>query len=216
MKSSKIIEKKKSRRNFIGETFHRFLKAPVSSGFKINDNNFYDSAIGNDAFIGELTIFPYNFAPQNWCDCNGSLLQISQYEALFSLISTTYGGDGQTTFAVPNFQGCVPVGAGAGPTLTTRTVGESGGSETVALQLNQLPEHNHVFVINNGQGTSPAPGDNFVAAQQGQARFNTQMNTALNSLSVSQTGGGQPINIMQPFLAVRICICVNGIYPSFS
>ena len=173
-----------------------------------------------DSYIGEIRLFSGNYAPKDWALCNGQILQIAQNTALFSILGTYYGGDGKTTFGLPNLQGSAPMHWGNGPGLTPRTIGEKGGSATVTLTTAQLPAHTHaVSGINSaGNQTSPAGGD----WATGNARpapslySNAAPNTTLNPAAVSASGGGQAHNNMSQYLAVNYIICLKGYYPARS
>jgi microcystin-dependent protein len=179
-----------------------------------------------EPFIGEIRLLPFNFAPRGWADCNGQLLSIAQNTALFSILGTTYGGNGQTNFALPNFQGTAPMSSGQGPGLTPRTLGEVGGSQTVTLLSNQVPAHPHnVAVAANAPGATAkdTPADNTVF---GGAHSKTQTKAyvtlaapiptqvAMSPAAVLPNGGSQPHNNMPPYLTLRFCIAINGIFPS--
>ena len=176
----------------------------------------------SEPFIAEIRIFAGNFAPRGWAFCNGQLLPIAQNTALFSLIGTTYGGDGRTTTALPNLKGRAPMHPGRGPGLTSRRLGQRGGVEMVSLTEAQMPSHTHTV-----RASSEAPGDNdpggaFMAAASG--RFGTLYAAANSSLGNMQTspnvfpnaGGSQPHNNMQPFIAVNFIVALVGLYPSRS
>jgi microcystin-dependent protein len=170
----------------------------------------------SEPFIAEIRIFAGNFAPRGWAFCNGQLLQIAQNTALFSLIGTTYGGDGRTTTALPNLEGRAPMHPGRGPGLTARRLGERVGSETVTLTAAQMPSHTHSMKglgpanTNSPSGASPATNPTM---QQYHAATNL-LNAA--STAVTSTGGGQPHNNMQPYLAMSFIIALVGLYPSRS
>src|SRR5262249_14267303 len=151
-------------------------------------------------------IFPYNFAPRNWAFCDGQILAISQNTALFSLLGTTYGGDGQTTFALPDLRGRVPLhsGASTGPGLSPYTLGEQTGVETVTLTTTEIPAHNHLVGANNSDATSSKPSGRVPAAGGGYA--DAADGSALLSTAVSNAGGGQPHANIQPILALNFCI----------
>jgi microcystin-dependent protein len=170
-------------------------------------------------FLGEIRIFAGNFAPRGWALCNGQILAISQNTALFSLLGTNYGGNGQTTFALPNFQGRAPMHQGQGPGLTQRVVGEEGGSPTVTLLVTEMPAHNHGGTIGCGSGskgtsnvaTGNDPADEKAGTVQSWATAtdnNTLMNPMLNA------GGNQPHNNLQPLLTLTFIIATQGIFPA--
>lgn len=166
-------------------------------------------------FIGELRLFGGNFAPVNWALCNGQLLAISQNNALFNLIGTTYGGDGVNTFALPNLQGRFPIHQGQGTGLQNYVIGQIAGFENITLQANQLPPHNHSAVGSNGNVTPPANatwGSN--SAADNSFGPGTSANAVMNPSSMGQTGGNQPHDNMTPFLAISFIISLAGIYPS--
>lgn len=172
----------------------------------------------SEPFTGEIRLFGGNFAPEGWQNCDGTLLSISAYNELFMLIGTTYGGDGQTTFAVPDLRGRVPIGQGTGNGLSPYTFGTSGGQETVTLTTNQLPSHTHAAAAAaTGQVASPQ-GAIFASAQSDQAGvriYSTNATTtALAPQSITPAGGSQPHDNIQPFQVIRYIICVYGIFPS--
>ncbi len=169
-----------------------------------------------DPFVAEIRIFAFNFAPTGWAFCNGQLLPISQNTALFSLLGTMYGGDGKSTFALPNMQNSAPMHWGQGPGLSLRVEGEIGGSTTVTLLTSEMPVHGHTVsaTANFGNRNSPAnttPG----AAPSGNPVYKSgSSNTNMDFTSTSIAGGGQPHNNMPPYLTLNFCIAVQGIYPS--
>lgn len=177
---------------------------------------FSTSAVkASEPFIGQIQFFPYNFTPRNWSFCNGQLLPISQHTALFSLIGTIYGGDGRTTVALPNMQGRSPVHAGRGPGLTSRRMGERGGTEQVTLTSLQIPAHNHSLRATNNRGNQTNPGAHTLAKDGRDKTYsNTAPNTLMHSSAITSTGGGQAHNNMPPFLAVNCNIALQGTYPS--
>jgi microcystin-dependent protein len=169
----------------------------------------------SDPFIGEIRIFAGNFAPNGWAFCDGQLLAISQYDALFSLLGTTYGGDGQSTFGLPDLRGRVPIHMGTGPGLSPHQMGSMGGSEQVTLTVNQLPSHSHTFSGTDSQATTPNPGGNVLAKSTGMdLYFDDAPTAALASTSLSSTGGSQPHPNLMPFQCVNFIIALFGIYPS--
>lgn len=168
-----------------------------------------------DPYIGTIMLFAGNFAPAGWAQCNGQLLPISQYDALFSLIGTTYGGDGQSTFAVPDLRSRAPIHQGQGSGLSSYILGENGGVETVALAGNQLPMHSHQALGNSGAGTSTDPaGGVWASGPTSTYIAGGSANTNMNPTSISGSGGGQPHDNMLPFLTLNFCIALEGIYPS--
>ena len=177
---------------------------------------------GMDPFIGEIELVGFNFAPQDWADCNGQLLQIRQYQALFSLLGTTYGGDGVTTFALPDLRGRIPIGVRQGPGLSPIILGQQGGSETVTLTTGNMPAHGHSDPINatTSPGTTATPGSNvYLAKPQTPDRQEIDIyatgtpDTQLSNGSTSPSGSGQSINIMPPYLGLHYIIALNGIFP---
>lgn len=160
-------------------------------------------------FLGEIRIFAGNFAPAGWAFCNGQVLQISQNDKLFDLISTTYGGDGQMTFALPNLGGSVPVHSPA-------NVGQTGGTETVTLTIQQIPAHNHALLASSGNANSSTPSNDLPAVPT----FNTYNSdtpaSALAASSVGMEGGGEPHPNLMPYCALNYIIALFGAYPQAS
>jgi microcystin-dependent protein len=172
-----------------------------------------------DQFIGEIRLLPYTFAPVDWQDCDGSLLSIADYETLYALIGTTYGGDGQTTFAVPDLRGRLPVHVGTGSGLSPYTLGQVGGSETVTLNAAQLPAHVHTAMVTSVQATTGTPGGALeLGAISGDAMYTSDIGGltpyAASAGMIGTSGGGQPHDNTMPTLTVRFCIALNGIWPS--
>ena len=184
-----------------------------------------------DPLMGQITLFAGNFAPRNWAFCDGQLLAISQNSALFSILGTTYGGDGRTTFALPDLRGRAPIHAGTGPGLTPRNLGSRSGIEENVLNVNQLPSHNHLATndlkVSSGNATQQiatagssiatpgSPGGRGFDATYG---FNqTTPDVSLNSggpITTGNTGSNLPINNMQPYLTINYIIALQGIFPS--
>jgi microcystin-dependent protein len=162
----------------------------------------------SEQYLGEIRIFSFGFAPKGWAMCNGQLLPINQNQALFSVLGTTYGGDGRLTFALPNLQGRIPVDVGAAFTL-----GQPGGETTHALSLSELPAHTHVPAASDAVADLGTPAGN-VWAQQAYAAYAASANAAMSPATILSTGGGQPHGNMSPFLVLNICIALQGIYPS--
>ena len=166
-------------------------------------------------FVGEIKLFGGGFAPLGWAPCDGRLLQINNHDALFALIGTTYGGDGQTTFAVPDLRGRVPVHQGAGPGLGGNvSLGEKGGAESVTLAPSSMPTHNHGFVASQNPGSTTNPPSNVVAQiPLGSVYIQDAPSVQLASQSVPPTGGSQPHENMQPFLVITFIIALEGLFP---
>ncbi|WP_088831305.1 phage tail protein [Paenibacillus tyrfis] len=169
-----------------------------------------------DSFYGEITMFAGKFAPKGWAFCNGQLMPIAQNTVLFTILGTKYGGDGKTTFALPNLQGAAPMHLGEGPGLTKRDIGQSGGSQKVTLVAAELPVHTHpVNSAALGSGTAvegmmwaKTPG------RVGGAAYGGVTNSvAMNPEAIQSEGGSQPHNNMQPYLAVNFIICITGNFP---
>jgi len=172
-----------------------------------------------DNFVGEVRIFTGNFPPTGWAFCNGQLLPISQNTALFSLLGTNYGGDGKTTFGLPNLQGAFPMhaGASAGPGLTQRITGETGGAETVALTKDQIPAHTHA--VNAAAVATAGTPDATTALAPNSAgnpmyRWSPTQRGHQSPATVLAGGGGAPHDNLQPYLAVNFIIALQGIFPS--
>ena len=170
---------------------------------------------GAEPFIGEIMMFAGWFPPRGWADCNGQILPIAQYTALFSLLGTTFGGNGQTTFALPDLRGRVPMHLGQGPGLSSRTIGEMGGAEAVTLLETQLPAHTHVARADTGNGTLSSPVGALPARDPaGSPAYGAGSAGALSAAAIAPTGGSQPHSNVQPYTVIRYCICLEGIYPS--
>ena len=161
-------------------------------------------------YVGEIRMFAGNFAPAGWMFCEGQLIPISEYETLFNLIGTTYGGDGQSTFALPDLRGRIPVHQGSGFTLA-----ETGGVEEVTLTVSQIPAHSHAFLASADQANTLNPGGNVIATPLTATPFFAQSpTTPLNPNSISAVGGSQPHTNFQPYLCVDFIISMFGIFPS--
>jgi microcystin-dependent protein len=171
----------------------------------------------SEPFVAEIMIFAGNFAPRGWAFCDGQLLPIAQNTALFSLIGTTYGGDGRTTTALPNLQGRTPMHPGRGPGLTDRRLGERGGSETITLNNNQLPNHNHSLLAANVPASVNTPNNTTALARSANGNAYNQGSTADSTLDTGAllpAGGNQPHNNLQPYLTLNFVIALVGVYPS--
>ncbi|MEO5646707.1 MAG: tail fiber protein [Chitinophagaceae bacterium] len=172
-----------------------------------------------DPFLGEISIVSFNFAPVGWAFCNGQLLPINQNTALFSLIGTIYGGNGVTTFALPNLQGRLPMHFGTGTGLSPRDQGEQGGTEAVALTTSQMPAHSHPLLANDNTTNIAAGGSNSYLnskTESGESIVATGLaaGVTLNGASLSAVGGSQAHLNMPPFLVLNFIICLQGVYPS--
>ena len=175
--------------------------------------------VSNDPFIGEVILFAGNFAPRGWAFCEGQLLSISQYQALFSILGTMYGGDGRTTFALPDLRGRVPVGVGSGPRLSQVIQGAKYGVENVTLTQNNLPSHNHNYGGSTIPGFELDPTKTSELYIKGAKSFVTVGNEANSQLSGSggnNVGGGQSFSVRNPSLGLRYIIALQGTYPSRS
>lgn len=168
------------------------------------------SDVAAEPFIGEIMLFAGNFEPKGWAFCDGRLLPIAQHTALFSILGTTYGGDGKTTFALPDLRGRAPIGQGQGPGLSNYSLGETGGQETVTLTVGQMPAHNHAF-----SDAGQQPSGDAVRVQTGSSQTKIQQTTGSANSGVTQnTGGSQPHENRQPYLGVNYVIALQGIFPS--
>jgi microcystin-dependent protein len=169
--------------------------------------------MATEPFIGEIRAVSFNFAPKNWALCNGQLLPIAQNQALFSILGTTYGGNGQTTFALPNLQGRVPVHVDSqGGSVV---LGQSGGVENVTLGINQIGQHTHLASAQSGSGTANAPGGNLPGASTAPVQaYGASPSVGMNPGIVGVAGGSQPHTNLQPSLVVNYVICLQGIFPS--
>jgi microcystin-dependent protein len=175
----------------------------------------------SNPFVAEIRIFPFNFAPVGWAMCDGQLLAISQNTALFALLGTTYGGNGTSTFALPNLQGRAPMFYGQGPGLSPHSIGEVGGSPTVTLLATQMPAHSHPSNADTSAATSKSPAGNLPAVPAVNPRLLHQMYASLPNVSMlpgnaQSTGGGLPHNNMQAYLVLNFCIALQGVFPARS
>jgi len=168
-------------------------------------------------FIGQITLFAGNFAPRNWALCNGQLLSIAQNTALFSILGTTYGGDGRTTFGLPDLRGRVPIHPGQGPGLSSYQLGQQAGTENVTLLTNQLPAHSHaVNAVANG-GNQASPVGNLPAIESTGTSMDYSNATATGQMSpgmIASAGGNQPVPVVQPYQCINFIIALQGIFPS--
>ena len=167
-------------------------------------------------FIGEIRMFGGNFAPAGWMFCDGSTLPISEYDVLFTLIGTNYGGDGQSTFNLPDLRGRVPIHQGTNQSTGTNfIIGEMAGVETVTLATTQIPQHSHALAATTAIGTQANPGGNLLANSQGpQPYIQEDPDNSLNAQALAAAGGSQPHDNMQPYLGINFIISLFGDYPS--
>jgi microcystin-dependent protein len=177
-------------------------------------------------YLSEIRIMAFNFPPKGWAFCNGQLMSISQNTALFSLLGTTYGGDGRSTFGLPNLQASVPIQQGQGPGLTQRDLGESSGEPTVTLVQPEMPQHSHTLNATTTTGTTAtAAGSQLALATAGGGKGSaaqvanfysskTTGNTPMSPNAIGLAGGNQPHNNLMPYLGLNFCIALQGIYPS--
>ena len=170
----------------------------------------------SEPFVAEIRILPFTFAPRGWAQCDGQLMPISQNTALFSLLGTFYGGDGKSTFALPDLRGRVPMFWGSGPGLSQRVQAETGGSETVTLTVEQMPAHAHNTNVLTATASSTVPDNNLlaVAADDTYGPPGTKRMVAMDPTTVGIAGSGAPHNNLQPFLVFNFCIALQGIFPS--
>jgi len=176
-----------------------------------------------DPFVAEIRIFPFNFAPRGWAFCDGQLMSISQNTALFSLLGTTYGGDGKSTFGLPNLQGSAPMHPGQGPGLSLHDLGETGGSDSVTLLISEMPAHAHNINCIDGArvgGQTGQPG-NGILTKTGGVPANAYTSGATQNQTMAENmvvpaGGDQPHNNMMPYLTLNFCIAMQGVYPARS
>ncbi len=173
-----------------------------------------------DPFVAEIRIFPFNFAPKGWAFCDGQILPLSQNTALFSLLGTTYGGDGKSNFALPNMQGNAPMHPGQGPGLSLHDLGETGGSDTVSLLESEIPSHSHALMCASGfdagsPGATPSANTalNDAGTPSTPYLVANPAGSTLAGNAIAPAGGDQPHNNMQPYLTLNFCIALQGVYP---
>lgn len=169
-------------------------------------------------FVAEIRIFPFNFAPTGWAFCDGQILPLSQNTALFSLLGTTYGGDGKSNFALPNLQGCVPMHPGQGPGLSLHDLGESDGSDTVSLLESEIPSHSHAMKAVNLPSDQAAPTATRSLARSANASIYvagtpTPALVVMDPNTIAPAGGDQPHNNLMPYLTLNFCIALQGVFP---
>ena len=170
----------------------------------------------SEPFLGMIIIVPYNFAPRGWAFCNGQILPIAQNTALFSLLGTTFGGNGQTTFALPDLRGRVSNSSGQGPGLSSYDLGQVGGVESETLTINQMPAHNHLVSASSADADSSKPEGKFLANSGSASIYLETLNAPvlLGAQTINNTGGSQPFSTLQPYLTLNYCIALEGIFPS--
>lgn len=169
----------------------------------------------SEPFVGEIRMFAGNFAPRSWAFCDGQLLAVSQNDALFSLLGTIYGGDGRTTFGLPDMRGRLSVHAGTGPGLSPRRLGAKAGAENVTLTANQMPSHSHAYNGSTAAGNLNSPAGNVLAGRASDATYiETPASAQMSPNSVDNTGGSQSHTNLMPYLCVNYIIALFGIYPS--
>lgn len=169
-----------------------------------------------DPFVAEIRIFGFNFAPKGWATCDGQLLPISQNTALFSLLGTTYGGDGKSTFALPDLAGSAPMHPGQGPGLSLHDLGETGGSDTVTLLVSEIPLHTHNLMATPSPSESPEPSGNSIGRGVGMNPYQTNTNANVVQMSpnaLTPAGGSLPHNNLMPYLVLTFCIAMQGVFP---
>jgi microcystin-dependent protein len=178
---------------------------------------FSNNLNAQDPYLGDIKLTAVSFTQQGWAECNGQLLPIAQNTALFSLLGTTYGGDGETTFGLPDLRGRVPVGQGTGPGLTPKSMGQTGGLETTALTIVNMPSHRHTINAVTEDGNQSTPGGHLPAGTKlldKEYSDASPSNATMNASMVNYSGGSQPANNIQPYVTVRYVIATQGIYPS--
>ena len=171
----------------------------------------------SEPFLAQIQIVSFNFAPKGWALCNGQLMPISQNTAVFSLLGTTYGGDGRSNFALPNLQGSTPIGAGSGAGLSLIELGQTGGEANVTLLSTEMPSHSHGANCNSGMGDQYAPAGFYWATDAGgNNEYGSPANSVMAPNAVATAGGSQPHNNLQPYLVLNFIIALQGVFPSRS
>ncbi len=200
----------------LGKTVKTIPVALVASAIMLASPAFEAKAA--DAYMGTIQAFGFNFAPRGWAPCNGQLLSISTYTALFSLLGTFYGGDGRSTFALPDFRGRVAIGQGQGPGLSNYRIGQKGGAETVTLQVSQMPSHSHVATVKGtttiGDTGNPT-GATWASAGRTLIYKNVAPTAVMNAgnVVIANSGGGGRFGIMQPYQVINYSCALTGLYP---
>ena len=168
----------------------------------------------SEPFLAEVRIFGFNFPPRGWAFCDGQILPISQNESLFSLLGTTYGGDGRTSFGLPELRGRTPIHVGQSNGGANHNLGQKGGEESVLLNIAEIPAHTHVARASSDPGTQPVPADAVLADSTSQAYTDPENLVDMNAAELTNAGAGQQHNTMQPCLALSFCIALQGLFPS--
>jgi microcystin-dependent protein len=168
----------------------------------------------SEPFVGEIRMFAGNFAPRGWAFCDGQLLAVSQNDALFSLFGTIYGGDGRTTFGLPEMRGRIPIHQGAGPGLSNRQLGSKSGSERATVSANAIGAHSHSFTASNAAAGDGSPVGKTMATPSGSNIYGTGATSAMSASTITVTGEGQPHTNLMPSLCVNFIVALFGIYPS--
>lgn len=206
-----------------GKTILKTLTATAVAAASLTVAAPQKASAGVDPFVGEMAIYPYSFCPRGWLRADGQLLPIAQYNALFSLYGTMFGGDGRTTFGLPDMRGRVPMGVGTGPGLTPRQMGQKFGEERHTLSVAEIPPHSHTVNSVAAGGDKGGPNSDFLAAPgaaDGSTKYNDMRmyhdgnpNATMDPRMISNTGGGQAHNNIQPVQVLQFCISTDGIYP---
>jgi microcystin-dependent protein len=195
--------------------FNRNLVAFFVTAVMISSMVGSKEAQASDPFVGQIQMVGFNFTPRGWAHCDGQLLAISQHSALFSLLGTTFGGDGRTTFGLPDLRGRMAIHPGEGPGLSRYQWGEKGGAESVTLTVANLPSHSHSLNANSGNGTTDTPTANTVLARKARTKvYSTSAPNVDMATGIGATGGGQTFEIRQPSLGIYHVIALLGIFPS--
>lgn len=192
------------------------MKKRITIGFFLLCFVFSFQLNAQEGFIGEIRMFAGNFAPRSWALCDGQLLPIAQNQALFSILGTTYGGDGRTTFALPDLRGRVAIHPGNGPGLSNYVQGSKGGTETNTLTIAQMPSHSHAVNAVAEDGNQSVPSGNLPAGTKvlDKEYSDAAPNANMGAGMIGNSGGGQPVNNVQPYGTVNYIICLQGIFPS--
>lgn len=180
--------------------------------------SFVKTSAQDTPYVGQIKMFAGNFPPAGWAFCDGQLMSIAENEVLFAIIGTTYGGDGQTTFALPDLRGRIPMGTGQGPGLSSRILGQKLGTEQETMTINQMPSHSHIVNATTAEGNQNVPTGNLFANTKvlDKEYSDAPGNTTMKNTMIGNAGGNQPMGNMQPYLGVNFIISLYGIFPSQS